>query len=267
MTLRLRDLRAVYELANECRDLGDDATLWREHLFERLSGLVGAGVGMGGEMAGCRAGKLRSLGTADWGWQNGFDRAGWLKSCALLEADPLASASMNAYVARLRDDEGVCLSRTDYLADDDWYRSQDYSVSHTAAGTDMMLVCFRAVPGTADEFSGLLFCRERGAKDFTPRDRELVREAHALVAPLIGGPLARFADPSPSGLPPRARQVLKCLLEGDGDKQVAARLGLSVLTVNQHTKRIYCHFGVASRAELLARWVRRGWGSNAAWAG
>ena len=81
----------------------------------------------------------------------------------------------------------------------------------------------------------------------------------ASLAPLVGGPLARFTEPRPSALPPRARAVLRCLLEGDADKQIAARLGISRLTVNVHTKVIYKHFGVSSRAELLARWVRRGW--------
>ena len=56
--------------------------------------------------------------------------------------------------------------------------------------------------------------------------------------------------------------MLRCLLEGDSDKQVAARLRLSPATVNEYTKRIYRHFRVTSRAELLARWVRRGWGAG-----
>ena len=86
-----------------------------------------------------------------------------------------------------------------------------------------------------------------------------------MLAPLVGGPLAWFAEPQPSQLPPRVRQVLRCLLEGDGDKQAAARLGISPHTVNVHTKAIFRHFGVQSRAELLARWVRRGWGGRCAW--
>ena len=55
-------------------------------------------------------------------------------------------------------------------------------------------------------------------------------------------------------------------LEGDTDKQAAARLGLTRHTVNQYAKLLFRHFGVRSRAELLARWVRRGWGGRFAWA-
>ena len=65
---------------------------------------------------------------------------------------------------------------------------------------------------------------------------------------------------------PRVRQVLQCLLEGDSDKQIACRLSISRFTVNQYTKIIYGHFGVQSRTELLARWVRRGWGGRFPWA-
>jgi DNA-binding NarL/FixJ family response regulator len=90
----------------------------------------------------------------------------------------------------------------------------------------------------------------------------LVREAHAALVPLVGGALARFTDPSPGDLSARTGQVLACLLEGDSDKQIAKRLGLSRYTVNGHTKVIYRHFGVQSRMELLARWVRRGYGNR-----
>jgi DNA-binding CsgD family transcriptional regulator len=43
-------------------------------------------------------------------------------------------------------------------------------------------------------------------------------------------------------------------------------LSISRYTVNQYTKIVYRHFGVQGRAELLARWVKRGWGARCAWA-
>jgi DNA-binding CsgD family transcriptional regulator len=62
------------------------------------------------------------------------------------------------------------------------------------------------------------------------------------------------------------RQVLRCLLEGDSDKQIAARLRISRYTVNQYTKTLYRRFGVSGRSEHFARWFRRGWGKLFAWA-
>ena len=64
-------------------------------------------------------------------------------------------------------------------------------------------------------------------------------------------------QPNRHGLTPRARQVLDCLLDGDSEKQAALRLGLRVTTVHGHVKRLYLHFGVGSRAELLAYFLRR----------
>jgi DNA-binding CsgD family transcriptional regulator len=125
---------------------------------------------------------------------------------------------------------------------------------------DHTLWCFRSIPGApSDENSGIILCRARGEPNFDLRERVLIREALATLGPLVGGPLARFSDPSPHDLAPRVRQVLACLLQGDADKQVASRLKISPFTVNQYTKTIYRHFRVRGRVELMARWLRRGW--------
>ena len=47
------------------------------------------------------------------------------------------------------------------------------------------------------------------------------------------------------------------LLEGDAEKQVAAKLGLSKHTVHEYVKMIYQQLGVSSRSELLSQWVGR----------
>ena len=259
--LRLSDYHAIHRLTGECRELGDDAAAWRRHLFAGLAALVGAGVVMGGEVAGVRAGQTTHTGLTDWGWGGGFDRRGWDLAMAEMAADPSLSRTpgVAAYMERVKADDGVCLSRADLLPDGDWYRGWDYENLHRPIGVDHVLWCFRGVPGAADEFDGLLAARASREPDFTPRQKAVVWAALASTGPLVGGPLARFADPSPSALPPRTRQVLRCLLEGDGDKQVAARLDMARLTVNQHVKRIFVHFRANSRAELLSRWVRRGW--------
>jgi DNA-binding CsgD family transcriptional regulator len=59
-------------------------------------------------------------------------------------------------------------------------------------------------------------------------------------------------------LSPRQSQTLDLLLAGDGEKQIAAKLKLSRHTVHDYVKGVYRCFGVNSRAELLARWVRKG---------
>jgi DNA-binding NarL/FixJ family response regulator len=86
----------------------------------------------------------------------------------------------------------------------------------------------------------------------------VLRLAHAEIGRLMGPVLVCAADPySPTRLPPRVRETLDCLLDGDSEKQAASRMGLSRETVHQYVKALYRHYQVASRAELLARVLRR----------
>ena len=54
-------------------------------------------------------------------------------------------------------------------------------------------------------------------------------------------------------LSPRERDTLDCLLTGAAEKEVAARLGLSVHTVHSYVKSLYRKLGVSTRAELLVQ--------------
>src|SRR5262249_30102613 len=80
---------------------------------------------------------------------------------------------------------------------------------------------------------------------------------HEELGRLIGRSLASATEPGPEKLSPRLRQTLACLLEGDSEKQVAARLGLSPATTHQYVTALYRRFGVQSRAQLLAYAMKR----------
>lgn len=56
-------------------------------------------------------------------------------------------------------------------------------------------------------------------------------------------------------LSPRLRDVLYGLLRGDGEKQIAHALRLSPHTVHEYVKLLYATFDVASRGELLAKFI------------
>lgn len=264
--IRTADIHLLYRLAGECRDVGDDANVWRHHFAEGLARLVGADLVFAGELVGLRAGQPADLGSIPWGLDAGFNAAGWLKALEYLSRKPDYSLALAGYAARLRVSDGIALSRTAMVPDADWYASDEYQVVYRTVGGDHSVYCFRSIPGADDQVSGVTLTRAAGRRDFGCRELAIVQEAHALVGPLVGGPLARYTEPSPSDLSPRVREVLKCLIEGDGDKQIAKRLSISPHTVNVHTKAIYLHFGVRGRAELLARWIRRGWGGRCAWA-
>lgn len=262
---RAADVRTAFLLVGECADLGDDPVAWREHLFERLAVLTGADVVLGGEITIPPVGVPRDLGTAEWGWHNGFHRAGWLTALAEFDVNPFSSAAFAKYLGDLPTDDGAARTRPELVADGEWYRSRFYDIVHRAAGIDASLHCFRRVNSAPHAYNGFILNRGLGRADFTPRDVALTFEVHRTLAPAVGRALAGMKEPSPGTLSPRVREVLACLLEGDSDKQVAARLGISPNTVNQHAKAIFKHFGVSSRGELLARWVKRRWGKGFAW--
>lgn len=261
--LRAQDVRAIYLLVGECRELGDDPIAWRQHWFREAALLSGADVAMGGETAGIRKGRLLSLGTTDWGWENGLNRAGWDAAVAVCAQDPSMNrtVALRTYIQRVaKEGGGTALARSDLLTERDWDRAWCRHNLHKVAGVDHAVWCFGSIPrGKDDNWSGILLCRAEGRPNFSPREKGIIRECHAALLPLIGGPLARFSDPSPSALPPRIRLVLRCLLEGDSDQQIAARMKLSRYTINEYVDRIYRHFGVQSRPILLARWIRRRW--------
>jgi DNA-binding NarL/FixJ family response regulator len=56
----------------------------------------------------------------------------------------------------------------------------------------------------------------------------------------------------------REREILELLSEGFGNKQIAARLGISTNTVKTHLEFLFEKLGVSTRAEAVARGVRRG---------
>jgi DNA-binding CsgD family transcriptional regulator len=261
--LRLSDLRSIYQLVGECRELGDDPVLWRRHLLAGLSPLTGGEFGVSAEVGDGRQRSRYDLGTVDIGADNGFERDFWLQSLTEFGKDAFFNPLINTYFDR--SESGVVRPRAEFVPDEEWYPSFYYQGVHCTLGADHSLLSLRPIPGTPDDHCGLYLLRHIGARDFNRRECAIASEAMAAVAPLVGGALARFGEPSPSDLPHRARQVLRCLLEGDGDKQVAARLGLSRHTVNQYAKVIFAHFGAQSRGELLARWIRRGWGNRCAW--
>ena len=65
-------------------------------------------------------------------------------------------------------------------------------------------------------------------------------------------------EPRAVSLTNREREILALLADGLGNKQIAARLGISPNTVKTHLELLFEKIGVSSRAEAVATGVRRG---------
>lgn len=66
------------------------------------------------------------------------------------------------------------------------------------------------------------------------------------------------AEPPRPLLTPRELEILACLGEGMSNKAVARRLGISAHTVKFHLEAVFSKLGVTSRAEAVAKGLRRG---------
>ena len=82
------------------------------------------------------------------------------------------------------------------------------------------------------------------------------RRMIAELCRMLGEQIKPVAHPTVR-LSPRHLQTLQGLLEGDSEKQIARRLGVSPHTVHDYVKIVYRRYRVSSRGELLARFVGR----------
>lgn len=98
--------------------------------------------------------------------------------------------------------------------------------------------------------------RDPGRPRFTSRDRSIVCTLHPEVSWIYRADVM-LVSPETRALPHRVRETLRHLLAGKGEKQVAATMGIRYNTIHHYVKTLHRHFGVSSRAELLARWVGR----------
>jgi len=250
--LRVRDVRDAYRLIGECRDLGNDPAPWQHRMFDGLRELMGAPATSGGE-ARWRRPQAAIMPTAAFG--SGFDARGRTIYSAYMRdltpaRDPVFSA-LQSLTGRL-----VTRARRQLVSDATWYRSVAWGDYHRPARIDDRLISVFQVSdnGLSSVITVHRAPSERGS---SPRELRLLNFFHGEFGPLVGRSLVSATESSLSKLPPRVRQTLACLIEGDSEKQAAARRGLSPATIHQYVTALYRHFGVRSRAQLLALVFKR----------
>lgn len=252
-TLRLHDVRAAFRLIGDCRDEGNDPDLWHRRVLDGVALLFGAVQAAGGEVLWQRPGRsMQPVAaysvSADRGADDAFRaynrEVGW-------NGDPIHQA-MNRLPSKL-----ITRTRRELVTDACWYRSATYNEYFRTGGIDHQIVSvLRLSDGGATSIIALN--RAIGDRDFSARECRLLEFFHAELGRLVGGPLVGASDATARALPPRLRETLACLLEGDSEKQVAARLRLSRATVHQYVTALYRHFAVRSRAQLIAHVLKRG---------
>lgn len=178
---------------------------------------------------------------------------GWLSEAQKQQAfealtDPLFGSRMVAPMLRCMAEQH-CLTqrREDYVSDEEWN-----SIGELWRRTGLEHAILMTFPVSKVAFSGVGFHRAAHKSPFSERDKAVVHVIFRQVGWLHRHGTNEPAGEMTVGLSPRQRQVLHRLLEGDGKKQIAARMNISEHTVGDHVKDIFSHFGVHSRGELQA---------------
>src|SRR5688572_207891 len=247
--LRLRDVRAIFRLVGEVRELGDDPDRWRPHMVACLRGVVGASIVVSSEVHLRRsraADGTVAYRVIDIGWisEDGFDvrklhterddedpEQFWLAASGEM---PGAGSSENV-AADAAGGQPVSVKPTRPVYGGSSFILSQYPLRHA---------------GAVDQLG---VHRAWGDEPFTHAQHRLVRVLHLELGRLWQRDALRRAKDPAAVLPPRLSQTLAALLEGKSEKEIAHLLALSRHTIHNYVKALHQRFGVSSRGELLAR--------------
>jgi DNA-binding CsgD family transcriptional regulator len=253
--LCLHDVRAVFRLVGEVRELGEDPLAWRRHLAEALARLVGAKLTFSVEAVTTGpAGTPVPVGIADVGWADEQERRLLLR----YGEDPDRGYAPDwpewpQCVELMQRQPSFTRRRRQLVEDSAWYRCPHVQeIRRRGCRVDDFLYSSVWVAPAVGVVDVLAMHRPWGDKPFEPLQHRLVHLLHdelrrvCQIEPAAAGP-GPLAD-----LTPRERQTLAQLLAGASEKEAARHLGLSRNTIHHYVVALYRHFHVYSRAELLA---------------
>lgn len=251
--LQARDIRALFHLLGELRELGSEPAAWRGHLVATLAQLCSASVvviaelrvDFGAASSGNCADVVRPLQAIDHGLpaaqRERFYREVYFTDHA---TDDTLDGIVPLYGS------AFTILRGDVVAAQRWERSFVANERYRRFDCDDFVMSMMPASGLGVVSSLELF-RGPGVL-FAPRERLIVQLLHEELA-------SDWSPRRPDAprLTPRQRQVLSQLAQGASEKELSCALGMSPHTAHDHVKAIHRAYGVRSRGELLARLARR----------
>jgi DNA-binding CsgD family transcriptional regulator len=246
--LREGDITGLLRLVGEVTELPPDKVARRTHVLHGLLSLVGGRSAVAVEMALPAEGPFARPGTIV-NVNYGTDSEARQSETYLVHNNPADPVLPGFLAAR-----GQTLTMTRDVDDAAYHRTDHFNIVRRPFDIDHSLYCRLPLPGGDDLAVGIQRCP--GDEPFTERDKALVHLLHTSAPHVYAAP--RHEAPELEGLAPRLRPVLRYLLRGDAEKEVAAKLKLSRHTVHRYAQAIYQRLDVHSRGELLAKYARQG---------
>jgi DNA-binding CsgD family transcriptional regulator len=252
--LRLSDIRAVFRLLAEIQELRADSVGWQQRMILGLCDLLGMRQGASHLFTGFHPdGDVKPIEAVYAGWASSESAALWnrfLKEGGW-RGDPILNKAIQV--------PGVLRThlRETLIEDGQWYQSECWNEIAKPAGTDDVLVCWqRRYP--SGRVRGLALQRDRHDGRLTIRQRNIFHLFNVELYRLWSeGRIDQSAPLATPSLSPRQGQLLNLLLEGKSVKETAACMGIAYRTTEDYVKALYRRFEVRSRAELLAKFIRR----------
>jgi DNA-binding CsgD family transcriptional regulator len=235
--IRLSDVRNVFRLLGEVREIGADPKVWRPHMVKGLSKLFSCEIVISSEVHARTTkvpGKLRVI---DIGW--GCDSEGNLWD--------IQSQRDDENLESWRIAAGQAPAETDAGENDVPVRP----LKPVYGGKSFVLSQYRLPHINAVDQLGLH--RAFGAAPFSSAEHRLIRLFHVELGRFWKKEALRDAGNPHRDLPPRLSQTLTELLAGHSEKEIAAKLELSRHTIHNYVKALHQRFEVSSRGELLAK--------------
>jgi hypothetical protein len=250
--VRLKDLRAAYRLIGECRELGSDPEAWRLHMLNGLRQMTGAQVALYLHICDLGSDTEHLAEPLDAGFLDASQRALWAHyQREKAYRDDLFHqryyADFNGSLRTRSLESVVEMPR--------WRLSRHYNEYVRACGLDDRITSsLRLSADPSSPIQVIVLHRSAAEGSYSRRSVRMVRLFHDELRSLIGRQLT-LPGPATGAwqLPLQLQHVLRGLLEGDAEKQIAGSLGISRHTVNRHVQRLYRRFGVHSRGELMFR--------------
>jgi DNA-binding CsgD family transcriptional regulator len=238
--LRLRDVRDVFRLIGEVRELGDDPKVWRPHMVKRLRQLFGAEIVISSEVHAQTTKAPGKLKVIDIGWGCDSEDNLWdihtERDDENLEAWRIAAGQVPEGQGKSGEaDVEVPVHPIKPVYGGKSFVLSQYSLPHISAVDQLGLH------------------RAYGDEPFSAAEHRLVRLFHTELGRLWKRDVLRDAKNPQYDLPPRLSQTLAELLAGRSEKEIANRLELSRHTIHNYVKALHQRFEVSSRGELLAK--------------
>lgn len=244
-----RDIRRVHRIVAELSELHHDPEAQRSHLIDSACRLIGAVKGGSVVLADAEPDKepryVSMIDNGDalpllgehWRW--------WMaESGSSLLGDPFI-----AHIASARSARG--LIRIDGVIGPEGWRNSpvfEYVAGPCGVG-DVATWWFRRESSVVT----ISMLRHRTDRLFTPRDAALLTLLGREIELAYRAESWSWAPTDRSVLPRRHREIVTLMISGHAPAAIAQRLGLKRSTVYTYAKEIYRRYGVASRAELIAK--------------